>query len=121
MIKSEVFRGLIYPGSTPLYWSGSFEQIAPNKLRLHEGVFVSTEGTNYLVEYQDFTLPDGLWRIELMPDGDVLVNPVTYPPSSPLIILAGYDLGIRVEDDQILGDIWELRVPSDSPSPVLQE
>lgn len=112
--KSEPGLGLIDPGDTPLSTDLQWE-VFGNRLRV-SGAFVDAAGRSHDVA-SEFELEDGDWAIALGVNAQSQTElRLVSVPSSPqpgfelITLLAGYGSGIRVENGEIVGDVYVLTV-----------
>lgn len=95
MIKSEVYRGLIYAGSTPLASSIILEQTGPMQLTVRAGTLIDTDGTEYPMADTALDLQPGD-RVEIKLGGCWLVLPFIVPQGcTDLAALDIYVLEVR--------------------------
>lgn len=115
MIKSEPSFGLIHPGSTPLSTDLVEWEILGNLIRV-SGTLVDTAGIEHHLEHE-FELEDGTWAIVLGLNTQTQLSEVRLltVPNSPQsdfelnLLLAGFGSGIKVENGEVVGDIYVLR------------
>jgi hypothetical protein len=115
MIKSEPNRGLIDPGSTPLSTDLLEWNLLGNLLQV-SGIFVDTAGVEHHLEHE-FNLEDGIWALVLGLNTETQSSELRLVavPNSPqpgfelITMLAGFGTGIKVENGDVVGDIYVLR------------
>lgn len=119
---SEIYKGLIYAGETPLEWDGSIEQTGSAQITI-QGTLTTTDGWQYELS-QVFDLPDGDWRIALGANpGDTEALAIrqanqVWPDSwQPKMILVGFSSSIKVEAGEIVGNVYVLKVEPGFPLP----
>lgn len=113
MIKSEPSFGLIDPGDTPLSTDLEWDVLG-NLLRV-SGTLVDVAGIKHSLGHE-FVLEDGTWALVLGRNTETQLSELRLisVPNSPqstfeiIIMLAGFGSGIKVENGDVIGDIYVL-------------